>query len=687
MRHTYGPSLSPSGTAIAYIVRDGGYPYAVQSHFDRNKLEESHGEPVEEDTHFLSEERPVQLPVDGPVTRILHSPNGKWVACEASPRGSERLETFVVSTDPAVPGATTLHNTSDAKTTLVEWDGPNLAMDAVAADGVTEARLMDPESSRYLVMDRRSDSLLVAAESGFSLMRVGPRGNRELLLVMPNGWWCPLLTPDPGAATEVGRIFLQPDGRLLVFLATDHHAQRRRLLRLTIELGPEVLADLGESASADSFDDATPPGAADAPAATDPAASHASGYPQAVAPHITRRRRCTPHAVAVDELIASADADMDEFVVSEDLSTAAVLWNQAGVSILEVLTLGDDQQVFVRRNVDLPGLVARELSITDDGALLALTVEGPNLPPSVEILHITPIRIESCNPARSERLHERSRAATLPELVHYTARDGVELSGWLYVGQPASAQGAFAPDRDIYVHLHGGPEGQSRPVNHDVIGQLVAAGITVFLPNIRGSKGGGRAFAHLDDRYGRFAAVDDVADTVQFLLDSELGDQARVFVGGRSYGGYLALLAAARYPGMFAGVIDACGMTSFETYYESTEPWLASAASPKYGYPMHDAELLMEISPLFNVESISAPVLLIHGENDSNVPMTESIQFRDAMLAHHGIEADVLLVTVPGEGHQFMKRKSRALIAESMLEFMARGAERVTGGVSKEEQK
>ena len=97
---------------------------------------------------------------------------------------------------PAVSGATALRNSYDAKTTLVEWDGTHLAMDAVASDGVSEARLVDPESSRYLVMDRRSDAVLVSSEAGFCLMRV-PRGNRELLLVTPEGRWMPLLSPSP----------------------------------------------------------------------------------------------------------------------------------------------------------------------------------------------------------------------------------------------------------------------------------------------------------------------------------------------------------------------------------------------------------------------------------------------------------------------------------------------------------
>ena len=419
----------------------------------------------------------------------------------------------------------------------------------------------------------------------------------------------PLLPPEPGATTEDGRILPITDSRLVILVVTDHSADRRRLLRLVVDINGE-----------------------------------------------------RPVCVEREEMISNPEADVDEFAISEDLSTAAVLWNQAGISNLELLSLGEDQRVQVRRTIELPGMVAAGLSITDDGQLLALTVEGPNLPPTVEVLRLESGRVEPLDPDRTDRLDERARQGDVPELVYYTARDGLELSGWLYLPENP------APDRPVYVHLHGGPEGQSRPANHDVLADIVAAGYTVFTPNIRGSKGNGRAFIHADDRYGRFAAIDDVADTVSFLCDADLCTPGRVFLGGRSYGGFLAVLAAARYPDMFLGVVDACGMTSFETYYESTEPWLASAASPKYGYPMHDAELLWEISPLYKAEQITTPVLFIHGANDSNVPLQESKQLYDA-LVELGRTPEFL--EVPGEGHQFVKPKSRQLIGERVLEFFA----------------
>ena len=110
-------------------------------------------------------------------------------------------------------------------------------------------------------------------------------------------------------------------------------------------------------------------------------------------------------------------------------------------------------------------------------------------------------------------------------------------------------------------------------------------------------------------------------------------------------------------------------MTSFESDYGSTEPWLASAAYPQYGYPYHDAELLRQVSPLNNAEHITAPVLFIHGEWDTNVPERESLQMRDALGAR-GVPTEYL--QVPGEGHKYAKPKSRRLIAATLVDFLGR---------------
>lgn len=598
VKHTTAVDIAPDGSALAFVLRDDavpdGLPVALQA-------------PLVDGV--LGPARPVRIPTDGPAVAVRYSPHAHWLAVEIAASGTERTEIWLVSTDPGDDSAVLLRDISDAKTSLVEWNSGVLAVDAVRDDGMAEGRLVSPDDGSTQVIDRRVDGKLVAANAGHALMRVGPRANRELLLIGPDGSWRPLLPPQPGATTDAGCI-LPPrsDGEPVLLVCSDHHSDRRRVLRVHAKNG------------------------------------------------VMRSR----------DLIAHREADVDEFCVSRDEATAAVLWNRSGRSSLELLQLDRDQRVLVRRAVPLPGLVARGPRLTDDGSVLALTVESPGSPPTVHLVdtrtgHSTAVAGEGGSGARPGE----------PELVHYTARDGVELSGWLYRAAGADGGTAAGPQPTL-VHFHGGPEGQSRPEHHDVLRAVISAGVSVFTPNIRGSSGSGRVFQHADNRYGRFSGIRDLEDSANFLVDAGFADPARLAVSGRSYGGYLVNIAVTWFPDLFRAAVCACGMSDLETFYRNTEPWIASAAYPKYGYPIQDGELLRSVSPLRRVldgGEVSTPVLFIHGLHDTNVPPSEYRQMK-AALDDRGVLTQAL--ELEDEGHVFVREVNRQRIAEAMVGWLRR---------------
>lgn len=382
------------------------------------------------------------------------------------------------------------------------------------------------------------------------------------------------------------------------------------------------------------------------------------------------------------DLITHREADVDEFCVSRDETTAAVLWNLSGCSALELLRLDVNQRVSVRRSVALPGLVAHGLRLTDDGSVLVLTVESPDAVPTV---YLVDTRSGAATPVVGGGLRgEVAARLGVPELLHFTARDGVELSGWLYRagGGADSGDGAGGVDRadgpvPMLEHFHGGPEGQSRPEHHDVLRAVIDAGVSVFTPNVRGSFGSGRAFLHADNRYGRFAGIQDLADSASFLVDAGLADPARLAVSGRSYGGYLVNVAVTWFPDLFRAAVCACGMSDLETFYRDTEPWIASAAYPKYGYPIQDGELLRSVSPLVRLSGMPTsgegtartPVLFVHGMHDTNVPPSEYLQMRDALDAR-GVPTSAL--ELEDEGHVFVRAVNRRRIADAMVDWLRR---------------
>jgi dipeptidyl aminopeptidase/acylaminoacyl peptidase len=362
---------------------------------------------------------------------------------------------------------------------------------------------------------------------------------------------------------------------------------------------------------------------------------------------------CTHDGVAYFVVAERPGYELDEFTVSDDLSTVALLWNIHGASELQILELADNT---LHEPIPLPGMVASELSISAGGSMLAMTVEGPSMPPTVELVDPRTREWETV-----DREPSSGPVAADPTLETVTARDGLQFTGWLFC-PPAGVQTIGA-----MLFLHGGPEGQGRPGYNEFFPPLLKAGIIVFLPNVRGSGGFGRSFMHADDKERRFAAIDDVADAVKFLVDQGLVAPNRVACCGWSYGGYLTQAAMTFHPQLFAAGISICGMSDLNTWYRNTEPWIAAAAHPKYGHPVGDRELLDRLSPLLRAHALTAPLLLVHGLNDTNVPPSESQQMYDALRA---LGRSVELLVFDDDGHEIVKRENRAVLVKAMTEWL-----------------
>ncbi|MFN3001842.1 S9 family peptidase [Mycolicibacterium wolinskyi] len=611
VRVNYGASLSPDATAFAHLVDDGGYPRAVQRFLRGWRASSS---------------RDVELPVVGAVTRVIHSADGHWLACEVSPEGGTRSQIWVVTTDPDDRDARRIDSwpadAAEGTAELIGWDGMQVAAILTGDDGVGSSCLIDPATGNVVVLDRRSGGRLVDSWAGASLVRVGPRGYRELIMLWGQTEMA-LLPYDPGSTTDVGVIL-------------DDHQPRR--LRSGFEGDATTLIEPAKMYGAGSTD-----GYVRALIRSENGASHARLLEVTV----------TADGVSYHVVAERPGYELDEFVVSDDLSTVALLWNIDGCSELQILQYADET---LSEPIPLPGMVASELSISAGGSMVALTVQGPSLPPTVELVDPRTREWE-----RIDREPSHGPLTGTPTLARITARDGLELNAWLYEPdvEPIGAM----------IFLHGGPEGQSRPDYNEFYPKLLDAGITVLTPNVRGSGGFGRAFMHADDKELRFAAIDDVADCVHYLVERGLARADRIACSGWSYGGYLTQAALTFHPELFAAGISICGMSDLNTFYRNTEPWIAAAAYPKYGHPIADRELLERLSPLLRAHALTAPLLLVHGANDTNVPPSESQQMYDALRA---LGRDVEMLVFEDDGHEIIKRENRAILVDAMARWLTK---------------
>jgi alpha-beta hydrolase superfamily lysophospholipase len=623
VRAIYGPSLSPDATAFAHIVDDGGYPRAVQRFLRGWRASSS---------------RDVELPVEGPVMRVMHSADGYWLACEVAPDGGSRSQIWVVTTDPDDRAARRIDalgsqdpHTTDGTAELVGWDGTQVAAILTGDDGVGQSCLIDPATGDRIVLDRRSAGRLVDSWAGAALIRVGPRGYRELLML--HGLTEMALLPyDPGSTTDAGVIL-------------DDHSPRR------LRYGPD-----GESTKlyhpAKEYELTSTAGFVRALIRSDNGTDHARLLEVTV----------TESGVTYQVVAERPGIELDEFVISDDLSTVAMLWNLNGCSELQIMSYTDRT---LSPPIPLPGPVAGELSISAGGSMVAMTVQSPSQPRTVELVDTRSLEWELV-----DRTPMSGPVGTDPTLETVTARDGLTLTGWLY----SPPQGVS--NRGTLIYLHGGPEGQSRPGYSEVFPLLLEAGIAVFAPNVRGSGGFGRSFMHADDREKRFAAVDDVADCVHHLIERGHARADRVVCAGWSYGGYLTMAALTFHPELFAAGISVCGMSDLNTFYHNTEAWIAAAAQPKYGHPVSDRDLLERLSPLQRVDRLVAPLLLVHGANDTNVPVSESEQMYAALQQRgHAVR----YVLFDDDGHEVAKRENRVRLAEEIRDWVSTAFSRRSG--------
>jgi dipeptidyl aminopeptidase/acylaminoacyl peptidase len=240
----------------------------------------------------------------------------------------------------------------------------------------------------------------------------------------------------------------------------------------------------------------------------------------------------------------------------------------------------------------------------------------------------------------------------------YQASDGLDLDGLLILPPGRSrADGPFP----LITWVHGGP--QARYADQFMLGPrspgqwLAAAGYAVFLPNPRGGVGHGGDFAAAVVRSagGAVGGADwsDVVSGIELLIAEGVADPDRLGIGGASYGGFMAAWAIGQTARFKAAVMIA-GISAWGTLLATSEFGTMDAAlSGSCGWEGTGPHPHDQISPISFASKVRTPVLIVHGENDTNVPVGQAIYFHRA-LSWFGVEHE--LVTYPREGHRFVER-------------------------------
>ncbi|MFB6201231.1 MAG: LpqB family beta-propeller domain-containing protein [Halorhabdus sp.] len=225
-----------------------------------------------------------------------------------------------------------------------------------------------------------------------------------------------------------------------------------------------------------------------------------------------------------------------------------------------------------------------------------------------------------------------SRRFVEPRSVTYEAVDGVEIQAMLYL--PEDVEDRDRNELPVLVHPHGGPQFFYGYDYNPIAQYFVAQGYALIEPNYRGSAGFGRRFRDMNDMQWGEEDLQDVVTSVDFV-DNEYAavDGSRAGIFGGSGGGLMTVNALGKSDRFDAGAAF-YGVFDYETFVDDTDDIGWQLMKRELGYPATDIENYRDASPIQSVPDIDAPLLLLHGENDLRVPISQSEQLADELEKH-----------------------------------------------------
>ncbi len=360
--------------------------------------------------------------------------------------------------------------------------------------------------------------------------------------------------------------------------------------------------------------------------------------------------------------------NVSEVVISDDRQRMAFVTNEDGQSKVYLLDPNSREYTLVDA---LPTTLAFGLEFSPDGKRLAMTLNNARTPSDAFVLQLGEGPLEFGELTRwteSEVGGLDTTAFRVPELVHYPTFDEVngeprKIPAW--VSKP-SGDGPHP----VVISIHGGPASQSRPSFSATTQMWMAKlGVAVIRPNVRGSTGYGKTYTSLDDGFNREDSVKDIGALLDWIATQDDLDANRVAVFGGSYGGYMVLASAVHYSDRLKAGVDIVGISNFVTFLENTQDYRRDLRRVEYGderIPEMRA-FLEATAPLNNVDKITIPLLVVQGENDPRVPVTEAVQMVEALRSEGHA---VWYMNALNEGHGYRKRENRNIYQQATVMFL-----------------
>ncbi len=320
-----------------------------------------------------------------------------------------------------------------------------------------------------------------------------------------------------------------------------------------------------------------------------------------------------------------------------------------------------------RRSVTrgIGALAGGALSFSADGTRFATVRSGPDHPAEVFIATASTgemRRVTTLNPDLSRTTFGAEEA------VSWTGAAGVEIEGVL-VKPVGFEEGRRYP---LVVYVHGGPESAETLGLHCSWGgwsqPLAQRGFAVLRPNYRGSLGRGVAFACANQKDLGGGEWQDILAGVDALVKRSIADPERLGIGGWSYGGYMTAWAVSQTKRFKAGVMGA-GISNWVSMVGTSDITYENSICHWDSWAYDDFDLHFKRSGLAHVKSVETPLLILHGQVDVRVPLSQGQEYYSALRV---LKKPVEMVTYPREPHGIGERAHQIDVLTRVLDWFDR---------------
>lgn len=354
--------------------------------------------------------------------------------------------------------------------------------------------------------------------------------------------------------------------------------------------------------------------------------------------------------------------DVVAAALSPDRRRLAVIENVDGYALVRVVTVGTGSVEAVDA---LPHGYTRSVAWAPGGDALYAISEDPRHPAELYRVDLASGGAEMLTDSWVGALGREALVA--PELVRIPGGDeGVSVPAFVYRPHGASA----ATPAPVVLSIHGGPEAQESAMYMygGFYQSLLAAGIGVVAPNIRGSTGFGIGYQKRILRDWGGGELRDLAAVSRFMAGLGWVRADRMAVFGGSFGGFAALSVASRLAEFdWAAAVALCGPSNLVSFAQSVPPSWRSTMRGWVGDPEDDRDLLLERSPITYAHRVRAPLFVLQGALDPRVVEAESAQMVEAVRkAGSEVRYDIY----PDEGHGFIKEANNRKAFDDIEDFL-----------------